>query len=106
VEEDTTKAVALDPKLLLAHFLLGELYLYKSKVPEAIAELEKELALNPGHAPVYYKLADAYSRAQKFDEAERLLQRSIWLDATSTGRAIHPAGPGLSRRGEQGRGRE
>jgi pentatricopeptide repeat protein len=33
----------------------------------------------------YYKLADAYFRAQKFDEAEKLLQRSIWLDATSTG---------------------
>ena len=53
MEEDATKAVALDPTLPLAHFLLGELYLYKSKVPEAIAELEKELALNPGHAPVY-----------------------------------------------------
>ena len=24
-------------------------------------------------------------RTQKFDEAEKLLQRSIWLDATSTG---------------------
>jgi len=40
--------------------------------------------VNPGHAATYYKLADAYSRIQKFDAAERLLQRSIWLDATST----------------------
>jgi Flp pilus assembly protein TadD len=37
------------------------------------------------HAATYYKLADAYSRVQKFDDAERLLQRSLWLDATSTG---------------------
>jgi len=43
------------------------------------------LQLNPGYAPAYYKLADAYSRIQKFDEAEKLLQRSIWLDSTSTG---------------------
>jgi Flp pilus assembly protein TadD len=43
------------------------------------------LAINPGNPVAYYKLADAYSRVQKFDEAERLLQRSIWLDATSTG---------------------
>jgi tetratricopeptide (TPR) repeat protein len=84
-EEYVLKAVAIDPKLPLAHFLLGELYLYKSRIPEAIAELQKELALNPGHAATYYKLGDAYSRQQNWDEAERHLQRSIWLDATSTG---------------------
>jgi tetratricopeptide (TPR) repeat protein len=84
-EEYGQKAVALDPKLPLAHFMLGELYLYQSKIPEAIAQLEQELALNPANPAVYYKLGDAYSRDQKFDEAEKLLQRSIWLDATSTG---------------------
>ena len=84
-EEYAQKAIALDPKLPLAHFFLGELHLYKSKIPEAITDFQQELALNPGHAPTYYKLADAYSRVQKFDDAERLLQRSIWLDSTSTG---------------------
>ena len=84
-EQYALKATALDPKLPLAHFLLGELYLYKSRLPEAIAELQKELALNPANAATYYKLGDAYSRQQNWDEAERLLQRSIWLDATSTG---------------------
>ena len=84
-EEYAQKAVALDPKLPLVHFLLGELYLYKSRVEEAIAEFQKELAINPAHAATYYKLADAYSRVQKFEDAERLLQRSIWLDSTSTG---------------------
>src|SRR5271167_585082 len=73
-EEYAQKAVALDPKLPLAHFLLGELYLYKSRIPEAITEFGKEKAINPAHAPTYYKLADAYSRIQKFDDAERLLQ--------------------------------
>src|SRR5438105_11982009 len=75
-EEYARKAIALDPKLPLAHFLLGELYLFKSRVPESIAEFQKELAINPGDAAAYYKLADAYSRIQKFDDAERLLQRS------------------------------
>jgi tetratricopeptide (TPR) repeat protein len=84
-EEYALKAASLDPKLPLAHFLLGELYLYKSRLPEAIAEFRKELAINPAHAATYYKLADAYSRDQKFDEAQRLLQQSIRLDATSTG---------------------
>jgi tetratricopeptide (TPR) repeat protein len=98
-EEYAQKAVALDPKLPLAHFLLGELYLYKSRVPEAIAEFQKELAVNPGYAASYYKLADAYSRVQKYDDAERLLQRSIWLDATSTGPYIL-MGKVLSKKGE------
>src|SRR5256886_13993658 len=34
-EEYAQKAVTLDPKLPLTHFLLGELYLFKSKIPEA-----------------------------------------------------------------------
>jgi len=98
-EEYGKKAVALDPKLPLAHFLLGELYLYQSKVPEAIAQLQQELAINPGHAASYYKLADAYSRVQKYDDAEKLLQRSIWLDATASGPYIL-MGKVLEKKGE------
>src|SRR6266849_2499072 len=98
-EEYAKKAVELDPKLPLAHSLLGELYLYKSRLPEAIEQFQKELELNPGDAAVYYKLADAYSRTQKYEEAEKLLQRSIWLDATSTGPYIL-MGKVLEKKGE------
>jgi tetratricopeptide (TPR) repeat protein len=98
-EEYAQKAVALDSKLPLAHFLLGEVNLYHSKVPEAIEEFQKELQLNPSYAPAYYKLADAYSRIQKFDDAEKLLQRSIWLDSTSTGPYIL-MGKVLEKKGE------
>lgn len=98
-EEYAQKAIALDPKLPLAHFFLGELHIYKSRIPEAIADFQAELAINPGHAPTYYKLADAYSRIQKFDEAERLLQRSVWLDSTSTGPYIL-MGKVLEKKGE------
>ncbi|HZP16837.1 MAG TPA: tetratricopeptide repeat protein [Terriglobales bacterium] len=97
--EYAQKATALDPKLPLAHFLLGEIYLFKSQIPEATAEFERELAVNPGNAAAYYKLADAYSRIQKFDDAERLLQRSIWLDPTSTGPYIL-MGKVLEKKGE------
>ena len=98
-EEYAKKAVELDPKLPLAHSLLGELYLYKSRLPEAVEQFQKELELNPGEAAVYYKLADVYSRLQKYEEAERLLQRSIWLDATSTGPYIL-MGKVLEKKGE------
>jgi len=98
-EEYARKASTLDPKLPMAHFILGELYLYQSKIQEATRELEQELTINPGYAAVYYKLADAYLRTQKFDEAERLLQRSVWLDATSTGPFIL-MGKVLEKKGE------
>jgi tetratricopeptide (TPR) repeat protein len=98
-EEYAQKAATLDPKLPLVHFLSGELNLYHSKIPEAIAEFQKELDLNPGYAAAYYKLADAYSRTQKYDEAEKLLQRSIWLDATSSGPFIL-MGKVLEKKGE------
>jgi tetratricopeptide (TPR) repeat protein len=98
-EEYAQKAIAIDPRLPLAHFFLGELHLFKSRVPEAISDFQGELALNPAHAPTYYKLADAYSRIQKFDDAQRFLQRSIWLDATSTGPYIL-MGKVLERKGE------
>jgi tetratricopeptide (TPR) repeat protein len=98
-EEYAQKAITLDPKLPLAHFFLGELHLYKSRIPEAVTDFQAELALNPGHAATYYKLADAYSRIQKFDDAERLLQRSIWLDSTATGPYIL-LGKVLEKKGE------
>jgi tetratricopeptide (TPR) repeat protein len=98
-EEYAQKAVTLDPRLPLANFLLGEIHLYKSSIPEAITDFQHELALNPGYAAAYYKLADAYSRVQKYDDAERLLQRSIWLDATSTGPYIL-MGKVLEKKGE------
>jgi tetratricopeptide (TPR) repeat protein len=98
-EEYGLKAISLDPRLPMAHYLLGELYLYQSKIDQAISHLEQEMAVNPGYASGYYKLADAYTRVQKFDEAERLLQRSIWLDASATGPYIL-LGKVLQKKGE------
>jgi tetratricopeptide (TPR) repeat protein len=97
--EYAQKAVALDPKLPRAHFLLGEIHLFESKVPEAVSDFQAELALNPSDAATYYKLADADSRIQKFDDAEKLLQRAIWLDPTSTGPYVL-MGKVLEKKGE------
>lgn len=97
--EYAQKAATLDPKLPLAHSLLGEIHLFQSQIPQAIADFQQELAIDPGNAGIYYKLADAYSRIQKFDDAERLLQRSIWLDPTSTGPYVL-MGKVLEKKGE------
>jgi Flp pilus assembly protein TadD len=48
---------------------------------------------------VYYKLADAEMRLDKYEDAERLLQRSLWLDPNSTGPYIL-LGKVLEKKGE------
>jgi len=75
------------------------LYLYKSRIPEAVAEFQKELTINPATLRLITSSATPNSRLQNWDEAERLLQRSIWLDATSTGPYIL-MGKVLLRKGE------
>lgn len=97
--EYAQKAIALDPKLPLAHQLLGEIHLFESQIPEAVSDFRAELVINPGHAETYYKLADADSRIQKFDDAEKLLQRAIWLDPTATGPYVL-MGKVLEKKGE------
>lgn len=84
-EKYCRKAIALDPHLPLAHYLLGELYLAQFKIEEAAAQFQQEREINPGYANLYYKLADVDVRLEKYDDAEKLLQRSIWLDPNSTG---------------------
>lgn len=84
-EQNAQQAAAMDPKLPLVHYLLGEFYLYKSNVQKAIDEFELEQKLNPGYSGTYDRLGDCYSRVGKYDDAERALQRAILLDATATG---------------------
>ena len=84
-EENARKAIDLDPKLPLGHFLLGEFYLYKSDLAKAKEEFEQEIKLNPAYPGTYDRLADTYARLGKYDDAEPLLQRAILLDANATG---------------------
>jgi len=69
--------------LPLAHFTLGEFYAYSGDYPKAAEEFQQELDINPGYAPAFNHLGDAYWRLKRNEDAERVLQGSIWLDSTS-----------------------
>ena len=79
------KALALDPRLPMAHFLLGEIYLYKGDVPTALDHFHREIEINPMLWLAYWRMGDAYTRIEKWDEAERALKQSIWLSETFSG---------------------
>jgi tetratricopeptide (TPR) repeat protein len=79
------KAISLDRRLPLAHFLVGEVDLFKSDLDGAVAEFEQERAINPGFAAVYDRLGDTYLRSGKFQEAQASLMKALSLDISRTG---------------------
>jgi tetratricopeptide (TPR) repeat protein len=79
-QPELEKALAIDPKLPHANFLLGQMALFRGKLDEAIALTERELAINPANAVALSQLGDAYSRGSKWDEAISVLQKSVWLN--------------------------
>lgn len=84
-ETAALKALELNPRLPLAHELLGEIDLARSNVAGAIKEFQSERAIDPLHASVYERLGDAYFRAGDDDRARKSLNRALLLDPSSTG---------------------
>ncbi|MGH9934716.1 MAG: tetratricopeptide repeat protein, partial [Blastocatellia bacterium] len=84
-EAELKQAIEKDPKLPVAHYLLGQMAIFRARYDEGVQLLEKEIALNPGNAMAYYKIGDAYTRQLKWDEAIAPLQKSIWLNPYYSG---------------------
>lgn len=84
-ETELKKALEKDPKLPQASYLLGQIAIYKGRLDDGIALMQKELAVNPGNANAYYKLGDAYTRQLRWDEAIVPLQKSVWINPFYSG---------------------
>jgi len=79
------KALGLDPKLPLAHALLGEIALAGEHIEEAIKEFEEERVRNPLAGGIYDRLGDAYIRAGDYTKATQSLQQALLLEPNTTG---------------------
>jgi tetratricopeptide (TPR) repeat protein len=83
--QNAQKALAMSPKIPLAHFLSGEIFLSRSDIAHALEQFELERAINPAYAPVYGRLGDVYTRMEEFQQAQESLTKAISLDQSSTG---------------------
>jgi predicted Zn-dependent protease len=84
-EQMTRKALELEPRLPLAHLLLGQLALSRSQAAEAVVEFEAERKINPMDGEVYERLGDSYLRALRYEDAQQVLNCALLLEPNSTG---------------------
>jgi predicted Zn-dependent protease len=84
-EQMARKALELEPRLPLAHLLLGQLALSRSQAAEAVAEFEAERKINPMDGEVYERLGDSYLRAMRYEDAQQALNCALLLEPNSTG---------------------
>lgn len=83
-EQEANAALALNNKIPLGHYVLGEVAFYRADYEKALAEFQEEIHLNPAFAPARTRAADAQSHLGRSPEAETESERSIWLDSTTS----------------------
>lgn len=79
------EALKVTPQLPLAHFMIGEVDLFKSDENGALQEFEQERVMNPGYPATYDRLGDVYIHLGKYQEAQEALTKALSLDTSSTG---------------------
>jgi predicted Zn-dependent protease len=84
-EADARQAIKLDPRMPLAHRLLGEIALARGDLQGAIAELEQERNINPLDGETYDRLGDAYLRSDQVTRAQQALDRAVLLEPNASG---------------------
>ena len=73
----------MKPDLQNVHFAIGNIYWKRSRVIDALAELQLELAMNPYHPRALYEIGDILlDTPGKLSEAEQYLLKCLSLDPT------------------------
>jgi tetratricopeptide (TPR) repeat protein len=78
-------ALQLDPRIPLAHRLLGEIDLANGNLQGALTELQQEVKVNPLDGETYDRMGDAYIRNGEYAQAQRVLDRAVLLEPNASG---------------------
>ena len=82
-EDETNKALdefhaaAVRPDLPLVHYFLGRTYLEQRAYPQAEAELQKDIAIEPDFAYSYEDLGILYAQLNQPDKAEQYFREAV-----------------------------
>ncbi|MBI3796631.1 MAG: tetratricopeptide repeat protein [Deltaproteobacteria bacterium] len=88
------RALALNDSLHLTHIVLGWIYLYQQQYDQALAEMERAVALAPTEAGSYAALAEVLSRVDRTEEALEAAAQALRLQPSIPGE--HLAGVGTA----------
>jgi len=83
------KAVALDETDPSGHHALGTIYIWKRQHDQAIAELERAIALEPNRAITFGVLGNALQYAGRPEEAIEWINRGMRLDPSYNDIRLH-----------------
>ncbi len=79
-EEACARALTLDDQLAAAHVTLGMIRNGTGRPEEAVGELQRALAFEPGNRDAYRELAQAYGALGRPADAEATYRKAIALD--------------------------
>jgi tetratricopeptide (TPR) repeat protein len=71
------QAIALSDAFPVGHMFLGSVYLWQKQYEQAIAEMERAIALDPNDAWSYAALAEVLSRVGRSGEALRMVEQAL-----------------------------
>jgi adenylate cyclase len=87
-DELASKALALDPDWTVTHHLKGDILGWQARFPEAVAEHERALALDPSNVTVLAALGWDYGRHGDFDKSVEYFDKAI-LESPHDPQLVH-----------------
>jgi tetratricopeptide (TPR) repeat protein len=97
--EELRTSLSLDPKVRLAHFYSGLIYLKAGKLAEAAREFESELTSNPQDLEAKYHLAFVVLAQQQTERGLKLM-REVVQDRPDFADARYELGKALLQKGD------
>ena len=82
------RAIALNDSFPLAHMVLGHVYLWQKQYEQAVAEMERAIALDPNSGDGYAVLAEGLSRVGRSEEALRWWSRRCVTNPAGCGHLL------------------